>query len=329
VLHMVTNVLDANKLSGLVEIKCMLARIKAFIKLKAREIQQCLLQRGAVDMGVPATTFIFDFDKFFVKRKDKIYNRFQLLDSENGALPLLWDVFEALGCVEGVEKALGYCDLQLVGRPAVRCVVFHNLLRQGYRMGVPEDEGDYHLFLAALEALVHQVHACGVIHVDLYPSNIMWAEVDGAVHIKIVDWDAATFAGQPFPGSMLLRLEEGSPCVYLDESRTASPKSDAWHVFLMSNLSAVERALLASEDAPTVNAAYRCFILKQIERHGLVAVLHAVFLEWFEGFQGNAPSRSAAAPPPPTSTPAAAISAANGGLSVQPFSMTMVIENDL
>ena len=59
VLHMITNVLDANKRSDLFEIERMLARIKAFIKSKAREIQQCLLQRGAVAMEVPATTFVF------------------------------------------------------------------------------------------------------------------------------------------------------------------------------------------------------------------------------------------------------------------------------
>ena len=113
--------------------------------------------------------FKFDRDKFFFKEKVRIYNRFEPLDSENGALPLLWDVFEALARVEGAEKALGYCDLQLVGSPAMRCLVFHSLLQQGYRMGVPEDDGDYRLFPAALEALVHQVHECGVIHVDLYP----------------------------------------------------------------------------------------------------------------------------------------------------------------
>ena len=306
VLHMVTNVLDANTPSDLVEIACMLARIKAFIKSKAREIQQCAVQRGAVAIGVPVAQFEFDKDKFFVKSKDKIYNRFNPLDSENGALPLLWDVFEALGRGEGVEKALGYCDLKLVGKPAELFLVFHNLLRQGYRMGVPEVEGDYRLFLAALEALVHQVHACGVVHVDLYPSNIMWAKVDGTVRIRIVDWDAATFAGQPFPGSMLRRLEEEFHYVYVDESRTASPKSDAWNVFLMSNLNAAERAPLALGDAPAVNLAYRTFINKEVARHGSVLALRAAFLEWFEGFQRNALSPPTAAPPsmpPPPPSP--------------------------
>ena len=159
---------------------------------------------------------MFDRDKFVFKEKDRIYNRFEPLDSKNGALPLLWDVFEALARVEGAEKGLGYCDLQLVGSPAMRCLVFHSLLQQGYRMGhgVPEDDGDYRLFPAALEALVHQVHECGVIHVDLYPSNIMWAKVDGAVRIRIVDWDAATFAGQRFPDRMLLWLDQRPPYVY-------------------------------------------------------------------------------------------------------------------
>ena len=299
VLHVVTDVLDANHPSDLKVIALMLAKIKVFIKSRAQKIEQCLQQRGAVVAEVPATTYVFDWDKFFVKEKEKIYNRFEPLDSENEALPLLWDVYEALAGVEGAEKALGYCDLHLVGFPPQCCLVFHNLLGQGYRMGVPEDDGDYRLFLDALEALVHRVHACGVIHVDLYPSNIMWTKVDGAVRIKIVDWDAAIFAGQPFPDKMLRRLDERSPYVYRDQSGTASSKSDAWNVFLLSKLSVAERAALASRDVTLINAAYHDVIAEQIKRHGSVPALHSAFLEWFEGFQGNGPHP----PQPPQQQP--------------------------
>ena len=287
VLHVVTDVLDANDPSDLKVIALMLSKIKVFVKSRAQKIEQCLQQRGAVVAEVPATTFMFDWDKFFVKEKEKIYNRFEPLDSENEALPLLWDVYEALAGVEGAEKALGYCDLQLVGFPSQCCLVFHNLLGRGYRMGVPEDDGDYRLFLDALEALVHQVHACGVIHADLYPSNIMWAKVDGAVRIRIVDWDAATFAGQPFPDKMLRRLDESSPYVYRDQSGTASPKLDAWNLFLLGRLSVAERAALASRDGTLINAAYHDVIAEQIKRYGSVPALHSAFLEWFERFQGT------------------------------------------
>jgi serine/threonine protein kinase len=286
VLHMVTDVLDANNPLGLDLIARMLAMAKDFVKSKAREIEQCSQQSSAV--GISATTFVFDTDKFFVKEKDKVYNRFKPLDLEDGALPLLWDVFEALAPVEGAEKALGYCDLQLVGSREVRCLVFHNLLQQGYRMGVPEDAGDYREFLIALEVLVRQVHARGVIHVDLYPSNIMWAKVNGVVRIRIVDWDSATFAGQPLSEGMLLRLDARSPYVYRVTSGKASSKSDAWNVFLLSKVSAAaDRAAMASRNAGTVNAAYHSFIDEQIMKYGSVNALHDAFLEWFKGFQGN------------------------------------------
>jgi hypothetical protein len=35
------------------------------------------------------------------------------------------------------------------------------------------------------------VHKAGVIHVDLYASNVMWKQQDGTIFIKIIDWDAA------------------------------------------------------------------------------------------------------------------------------------------
>jgi hypothetical protein len=54
----------------------------------------------------PPFTFTIDCKQYFIKLKKCVYNRFISRDEENGALPLLWDVFEALADVEGVEKAL-------------------------------------------------------------------------------------------------------------------------------------------------------------------------------------------------------------------------------
>lgn len=62
-------------------------------------------------------------------------------------------------------------------------------------VGVPNRNSNpelYAAFLAELEFAVTAVHDAGVIHVDLYASNIMWkVEHDGSICVKIIDWDTA------------------------------------------------------------------------------------------------------------------------------------------
>jgi hypothetical protein len=125
VLHVVTDVLDANKRSDMADIARMLAKVKTFTATKAIELQRCSL--GVRSMSAPPSTFTIDCKQYHIKLKKCVYNRFDSRDEENGALPLLWDVFEALADVEGVEKALGYGDLDVVGKQRSRCLVFHNL----------------------------------------------------------------------------------------------------------------------------------------------------------------------------------------------------------
>lgn len=76
-------------------------------------------------------------------------------------------------------------------------IVYEDLARQGFVMGSPdrlENEQLFQLFLATLHTAVAAIHAAGVLHCDLYPSNIMWksnTSEDGGMKIKIIDWDCA------------------------------------------------------------------------------------------------------------------------------------------
>jgi hypothetical protein len=49
------------------------------------------------------------------------------------------------------------------------------------------------VFIEQLRAVVLRIGKAGVVHGDLYPSNIMWrrSRDEGEVLIKIIDWDAA------------------------------------------------------------------------------------------------------------------------------------------
>ena len=301
VLHLVTDVLDANRLSDLFQIAHLLAKIKAFITSQAKLLQQCVLPDNILKAP---SSFPFDDEKYFIKYKNQIYNRFKPLNEENGALPLQWQIFEALAQVEEGEKPLGYGDFNWRGKTP--CLVFRNIRRDGYVMGVPVDEEDFKCFTAALESVVHRIHANGVIHVDLHPSNILWLKVDGSIKIRIVDWDAATFAAQPFTPSMLERLKVDPDLVYHEQSALASPKHDAWFVFILESLSKTDREIMRDAVEPSeviavftepseVIAVFTELIRDRVEKYGSAVAMREAFLKWFEGFE----ARGAAAALPP------------------------------
>jgi serine/threonine protein kinase len=62
----------------------------------------------------------------------------------------------------------------------------------GYEIGFPDDEEDRKSLLKAICGAVSIVHSLGVIHMDIYLSNIMWKKLeDGSFDVKIIDLDAA------------------------------------------------------------------------------------------------------------------------------------------
>jgi serine/threonine protein kinase len=85
-------------------------------------------------------------------------------------------------------------------------IVFQNLEIDGYRIGVPGSEQLQVLFAVNLKAVVAAIHAAGLVHMDLHPSNIMWKEEGGAVKIKIIDWDSVQLIGQPHSQAIFDRL---------------------------------------------------------------------------------------------------------------------------
>ena len=75
-------------------------------------------------------------------------------------------------------------------------IIYNNLKREGYCTGCPDRMKDNELFEAfvkELRRIVDLVHLAGVIHCDLYLSNVMWRknDADERVDIVIIDWDCA------------------------------------------------------------------------------------------------------------------------------------------
>ena len=294
VLHMLTHVLDANKPSDMEEIAKLLVIVRQHMisqagKLRAGSRPPVL--KSAESGG--SLEFSFEKKKYFFKSKARVFNRFGAIEIERKVLPLLWEIFEALSSVEGVVKPLGYgrfkglsdfsgSDMGSGG------LVFENLLLYGFKMGVPGDFNAHEKFCSSLEDLVHEVHAHGVIHVDLFPSNILWSNrSDGHVEVRIIDWDAATFAGEHFTDCQYERLKKFPHHYYIPDS-IAKPENDAWHVFILYMLNDTQRARLhgagAKHPENVIDGYIKCIDEMVQDSEGLEN-LQRCFLTWFEGFE--------------------------------------------
>jgi serine/threonine protein kinase len=67
---------------------------------------------------------------------------------------------------------------------------FPDLSQDGFVIGAPTDHR-FPTYLKELKRAVDTIHGAGVVHLDLYPSNIMWKFDDSDVKIRIIDWDVA------------------------------------------------------------------------------------------------------------------------------------------
>lgn len=83
----------------------------------------------------------------------------------------------------------------------------------GYLMGVPGDETIFQIYLTQLKKAFQNLHAAGVVHLDGFPSNIMWLlERDdvGRVDIRFVDLDVASVIDEPLDAGIQTAYREQS-----------------------------------------------------------------------------------------------------------------------
>jgi tRNA A-37 threonylcarbamoyl transferase component Bud32 len=78
------------------------------------------------------------------------------------------------------------------------CIIFENLV--DYKIGFPVEQQQRLEFIKQLELTVEALHAAGVVHFDLYLSNIMHKidSVSGKVKIKLIDFDASIFEWEKY-----------------------------------------------------------------------------------------------------------------------------------
>jgi hypothetical protein len=109
------------------------------------------------------------------------------------------------------------------------------------------------------------------------------------VDVRIIDWDAATFAGKQFTEHQYERLRK-VPDRYYTPDLIARPENDAWQVFILSRLSETQRPMLQGADAThagRVISGYLTCIREMIMESGGLENLQQTFLAWFRAFESR------------------------------------------
>jgi hypothetical protein len=133
-------------------------------------------------------------------------------------------VFPAAVLMKCRDSAADRCDNH--------CGVVFPMLPRAYVVGKPPTDV-FDMFVEALRAVLIALHALGVVHLDIYPGNVMWCMEGDRVCVKLVDWDAALFAGEPVPICARGILERNGhansyhPLVY-EANSFAHPSLDWW-----------------------------------------------------------------------------------------------------
>jgi len=144
-------------------------------------------------------------DQYFVKIiDDEVFQRgFGLFSDDRDPKdiqPGLVHMVEALNRVFACNESRDYAEYPIAVRTPDKDnnhyeLVYRNLTLLGFKTGAPNRKTHPETFEKYLHALCEAVKAigtAGVVHGDLYSSNVMYAiDNEGQMKIKIVDWDAA------------------------------------------------------------------------------------------------------------------------------------------
>jgi hypothetical protein len=269
VLHVTTGVLDASVQETRQQIAHQLVCIKLFCFRVAQKI-------GESTTFQELTKIQLDLERFHLKLFKDTFLRWS--ENPQESLSYLWRIYEGLVDVEEAVLPHAFANIKLDGTEESK-IIFPRL-EPDFAMGIPSDESLYKLFLVKLEASIKKIHAKGIIHVDLYPSNILWRSVGDDIIIRIVDWDAATLDGDSFTNDMLLRLENDTNAQYYWKSDgVAEPKCDYWFLFILTNLTVQERNAMNGSTPGKVNQEYKASVTRQSRSD---PKLKQSFVEWYD-----------------------------------------------
>jgi serine/threonine protein kinase len=98
-------------------------------------------------------------------------------------------------CVREYEDSIDHCSIVF---PKLGC---------DYKIGLPDTQEQRERYFEKLKSAIRAIHMAGVVHLDLYLSNIMWKELEsGEIELKIIDWDAAHFITESLFADAQIRI---------------------------------------------------------------------------------------------------------------------------
>ena len=130
-----------------------------------------------------------------------------------------------------------------------------------------------------LHDILSMMHGCNVVHMDLMPCNIAWRLVDGAVHIKLLDFDAASslpFRVGPRLQTQVLTMNRK---LMWQEQLVPNVRFDWWIYFLYCRMPASCRvgAPVSGAKSPALVNGPLVRWLEELEQAESIAVLREAF----------------------------------------------------
>jgi len=272
VLHIITGILDASCQS--MEIAEHLAKMKIFCRESAKNIQVAINSR---ESPIYDSKISLDVDRYYRKKMKDIFCRFGNSEFEK-SLQYQWNVYHALQDVVEVVKPLTFARLNYDKLESPE-LIFPML--KGFKMGIPSSAEEFDFFIKNLTSAIKKIHSCGIVHVDLYPSNILWNNDNGNMVIRIVDWDVATVIDEIFAPEILNRFKNPEVAqYYYTTTDRAQTRCDYWFLYILSRLSANEKQTM-NGDIATVNEVYRNSVNRLLDEANGKAGLIGLFEVWF------------------------------------------------
>lgn len=253
--HVTTCVLDASDEHGMKLIAENLFRVKRFCNEMISKIQN-------IPASNPSKLSIkLDLSLYHIKYLENVFLR---SEEKNESIWYLWQVYNKICNVKEAVLPLAYTFLKKNLDNQSRDCFIYPRLSDGFKVGVPADNVFFEKYIEALRTAIKNIHIAGVVHVDLYPSNIIFRIDDENVVIRIVDWDAATFIGDSFTQKMNDRLNSSShkPYYWPSIEEKADKRCDYWFLFILSQLSYDERLNMNGGAVDVVNSIF----VKCVER---------------------------------------------------------------
>jgi hypothetical protein len=118
-------------------------------------------------------------------------------------------------------------------------LIFLNICKFGYQIGVPVDHHLQQLYINKLSQVIESIHLSGYVHLDLYPSNIMWKydEHDGqGMSILVIDWDSIHEIGKQYDSKTQSILERKRGRFKMDVIKASTEWDSAHFIVIKNNL---------------------------------------------------------------------------------------------